>query len=78
MCETVKMSAVALRRIIGEIFDYEKFDLGRQETRIFLIDHPEERNEELAKIKYRLENCNFEQTPGLSYWIGCLCEVDFI
>lgn len=78
MCETVKISAVALRRIIGETFDYEAFDQGRHETRIFLNDHPEQREEELAKVKHRIENCDFANTPGVSYWIGCLNEVDFL
>ena len=78
MCGTVKMSAVALRHIMGESFDYEKFEQGRQDTRIFLTDHPEEKDEEFAKIKRRLENCDFAHTPGPSYWIGCLCETDFI
>lgn len=78
MCETVKMSAAALRRIMGETFDYETFEQGRRETRIFFNDHPEQRKDELAKVKQRIENCNFAHTPGPSYWIGCLCEADFL
>ena len=38
----------------------------------------EQRAEELAKVKSRIENCNFAHTPGPSYWIGCLCEMDFL
>lgn len=30
--ETVKMSAVALRHIMNETFDYDKFERGRQEA----------------------------------------------
>ena len=79
MCgETVKMSAAALRRIMGETFDYDTFEQGRRETRTFFVDHPEQREEELAKIKRRIENCDFAHTPGPSYWIGCLCEADFL
>ena len=78
MCEKVRMSAVALRRIMGETFDYVTFEQGRQETRTFISDHPEQRAEELAKVKSRIENCNFAHTPGPSYWIGCLCEMDFL
>ena len=77
-CETVKMSAAALRRIMGETFDYDTFEQGRRETRTFFVDHPEQREEELAKIKRRIENCDFAHTPGPSYWIGCLCEADFL
>lgn len=78
MCETVKMSAAALRRIMGKTFDYEKFEQGRQETRTFLTDHPEQKAEEIAKVKHRIENCDFAHTSSPSYWIGCLCEVDFL
>ena len=77
-CETVKMSAAALRRIMGETFDYDTFEQGRRETRTFFVDHPEQREEELAKVKRRIENCDFAHTPGPSYWIGCLCEADFL
>ena len=75
--ETVKMSAVALRRIMDETFDYDKFEQGRQEARAFFHDHAEQREEKLAEIKRRIENCDFKHTPGLSYWIGCLSEADF-
>ncbi|MEY8233199.1 hypothetical protein AALA82_16470 [Oscillospiraceae bacterium 50-16] len=77
-CETVKMSAAALRRIMGETFDYDTFEQGRRETRTFFVDHPEQQEEELAKVKRRIENCDFAHTPGPSYWIGCLCEADFL
>ena len=75
--ETVKMSAVALRRIMDETFEYSKFEQGRQEARAFLKDYPEQREEKLAEVKQRLENCDFKHTPGASYWIGCLSEADF-
>ena len=74
---TVKMSAVALRRIMDETFDYSTFEQGRQESRAFFKDHPEQREEKLAEVKRRIENCDFKHTPGASYWIGCLSEADF-
>ena len=77
MCEIVKMSAVALRRIMNETFDYSKFEQGRQEARKFFTDHPEQRGEKLAEVKRRIENCEFKHSPGASYWIGCLSEADF-
>ena len=75
--ETVKMSAVALRRVMDESFDYDKFEQGRQEAREFFHNHSEQRKEKLAEIKRRIENCDFKHTPGTSYWIGCLSEADF-
>ena len=75
--ETVKMSAVALRRMMNETFDYDKFEQGRREAREFFHNHSEHREEKLAEIKRRIENCDFNHTPGASYWIGCLSEADF-
>lgn len=75
--ETVKMSAVALRRMMNETFDYNKFEQGRREAREFFHSHSEQREEKLAEIKRRIENCDFSHTPGASYWIGCLSEADF-
>ena len=75
--ETVKMSAVALQRMMNETFDYDKFEQGRQEARVFFYNHPEQREEKLAEIKRRIENCDFKHTPGASYWVGCLSEADF-
>ena len=75
--ETVKMSAVALRRMMNETFDYDKFEQGRQEARAFFHNHSEQREEKLAEIKRRIENCDFKHTPGASYWLGCLSEADF-
>ena len=75
--ETVKMSAVALRRMMNETFEYDKFEQGRREAREFFHNHSEQREEKLAEIKRRIENCDFNHTPGASYWIGCLSESDF-
>lgn len=77
MYNTVKMSAVALRRIMAETFDHDKFEKGRQEARTFFHNHSEQREEKLAEIKRRIENCDFMHTPGASYWLGCLSEADF-
>ena len=75
--ETVKMSAIALRRMMNETFEYDKFEQGRREAREFFHNHSEQREEKLAEIKRRIENCDFNHTPGASYWIGCLSEADF-
>ena len=75
--ETVKMSAVALCRVMKETFDYDKFEQGRQEARDFFHNHSDQREEKLAEVKGRIENCDFKHTPGLSYWVGCLSEADF-
>ena len=77
MGETVRMSAVALRRIMDETFDYSKFEQGRQEARAFFRDHTEQRKEKLAEVKRRIESCDFKHSPGVSYWLGCLSEADF-
>lgn len=74
---TVNMSAAALRHIMGQSFDYSKFEQGRQDARKFFVEHPEQREEKLAEAKQRIETCNFKHTPGVSYWIGCLSEADF-
>ena len=75
---TVNMSAVALRRIMGQSFDHGKFEQGRQEARKFFAEHPEQWAEKLAEAKRRIESCDFGHTPGPSYWIGCLSESDFL
>ena len=74
---TVNMSAVALRRIMGQSFDSGKFEQGRQEAKKFLNEHPEQWADKLAEVKRRIESCDFEHTPDASYWIGCLSEADF-
>lgn len=75
---TVSVSAAALRHIMGQSFDHDKFEQGRQDARKFFAEHPEQREEKLAETKRRIENCDFKHTPGPSYWIGCLSESDFL
>ena len=67
---TAKMSAFALRAIMGEAFDDDAYERGRQE-------HPEERESKIEEVKQRLESGVYRHSPGPSYWIGCLCEADF-
>ncbi len=39
---TAKMSAFALRAIMGEAFDGDAYERGRQDARKFFKEHPEE------------------------------------
>ena len=38
---TAKMSAFALRAIMGEAFDGDAYERGRQDARKFFKEHPE-------------------------------------
>lgn len=75
--QTAKMSAVALRAIMGETFDDEQYERGRQDARKFFKEHPEERAAKIEEVKKRIECGVYRGRPGPSYWIGCLCEADF-
>lgn len=46
---TAKMSAFALRAIMGEAFDDNAYERGRQDARKFFREHPEERESRLRK-----------------------------
>ena len=74
---TAKMSAFALRAIMGEAFDDDAYERGRQDARKFFREHPEERESKIEEVKQRLESGVYRHSPGPSYWIGCLCEADF-
>lgn len=41
----------ALRSMMGETFDHDKFEQGRREAREFFHNHSEQREEKLAEIK---------------------------
>ena len=75
--QTVKMSAMALRAIMGEAFDDEAYERGRQDARKFFKEHPEQRESKIEEIKRHLEHGVTRGYFGPSYWIGCLCEADF-
>ena len=77
MVNTVKMSAGALRAILGESFDYDEFEKGRNDTRVLFKKFPEVKAKKLEEIKQVLENGDFRHRPGPSYWIGCLSEIDW-
>lgn len=53
--QTVKMSATALRAIMGEAFDGDMYERGRQEAREFFKKYPEKRE---AKIEETSETWN--------------------
>lgn len=75
---TVKMSAYALRSLMGENFDGDLYERGRKEARDLLKKSPEAREEKLEEVKRILESGEFRHRPDPEYWIGCLCEFDFI
>ena len=74
--QTAKMSAVALRAIMGEAFDGDAYERGRQDARKFFKEHPRNGRPDRG-VKQRLESGVYRYNPGPSYWIGCLCEADF-
>lgn len=74
---TVKMDATALRALMGENFDWDKYEEGRRDFRDFLRKYPQKRNVKIEEIKKVLENGEYRNCPNPSYWIGCLFESDF-
>ena len=77
MRNVVRMSARSLRDIMGEAFDYDEYEQGRQDARKLFLEKPELKDEKIEEIKRRIETTNFSKNFGPSYWIGCLCEADF-
>ena len=74
---TVKMTAAALRSIMGESFDWDEYEKGRKEARDLFRKSPDIRSSKIEEVKQVLEGGDFRHRPGPSYWIGCLCESDF-
>lgn len=76
---TVEMSAFALRQMLGENFDYDKYEEGRRDCRNLArkVTHTE-LEEKLEEVKAVLRNGDFRKRYEPSYWIGCLCEFDFV
>lgn len=74
---TVRMSAYALRSLMGENFDNDLYEQGRREARELFKKAPEARTEKLDEVKRILESGEYRHRPGPEYWIGCLCEFDF-
>ena len=74
---TVKMSAYALRSLMGDNFDGDLYERGRKEARELFKKSPEARAEKLEEVKQILESGEYRHRPGPEYWIGCLCEFDF-
>lgn len=75
--QVAKMNAAALRVIMGESFDGDEYERGRQDARKFFKEHPEDRETKIEEVKRVLEIGDFRHRPGPSYWVGCLCEADF-
>lgn len=76
---TVEMSAFALRQMLGENFDYDKYEEGRRDCRNLArkVTHAE-LEEKLEEVKAILQRADFRHGPDPSYWIGCLSEFDFV
>lgn len=74
----VKMNTSALRSLMGESFNHDEYERGRKDTYNLLKKYPElsdQKKEEVAQI---LQNGEYRNCPGPSYWIGCLAEFDYI
>lgn len=74
----VKMNTSALRSLMGESFNNDEYERGRKDTYNLLKKYPElsaQKKEEVAQI---LQNGEYRNCPGPSYWIGCLAEFDYI
>lgn len=79
MNKMVSMTAQALRSIMGEAFDYDEYEKGRRDCRDLArkVTH-KEFSEKLEEVKSIISRGEFRRRPGPSYWIGCLCEFDFV
>ena len=77
MAHTVKMTALALRNLMGEAFDWDEYEKGRKEARELFVKSPEIRKRKVDEVKAVLAGGDFRHRPGPSYWIGCLCEADY-
>lgn len=77
MSAKVEMTALALRKMMGENFDFELFEKGRRDAMDLFKKNPEIRQEKLEDIRKVLQNGDYRNKPGPEYWIGCMCEVDF-
>ena len=75
----VNMSALALRKLLGASFDYAAFEHGRKDAKAECLNaDPGTLKEKVELVRKVLENADFGKTPGPSYWIGCLEELNFI
>ncbi len=74
---TAKMTASALRSLMGDSFDYSEFEQGRKDAHNLFRKQPEIKAEKIDEAKRVLEHGDYRHRPGPSYWIGCLCEADF-
>lgn len=74
---TVKMTAFALRSMMGVAFDYNEYSKGRKDARDLFRRSPEVREEKVEEVKRVLASGEYHHRPGPSYWIGCLCEADY-
>lgn len=75
---TVKMTAPALRRIMGGSFDHGEYEKGRQAVKEQLSKGSMDSEKLLDETRRVLEGGNYSRRPGPSYWIGCLSELDFV
>lgn len=78
MRNKVSMDAPALRALMGDAFNREEYEQGRHDLQKLYTDRPDEWKAEIEQAKNILSNGSYINTPGPSYWIGCLAEADFI
>lgn len=77
MATHVSMSATAIRAVMGDAFDYASFEQGRKDTHEALDKFPGGRDAYVKQVRDHLSSGIFKNTPGPSYWVGCLSELDF-
>lgn len=79
MNNEVKLTPQALRRIMGDAFDFSEFDRGRKDLRDLAKKATlKEFSEKLDEVKAIIGRADFANRPGPSYWIGCLSEFEFV
>ena len=74
----VKMNTSALRSLMGESFNHDEYERGRKDTYNLLKKFPELSAQKKEEVTQMLQNGEYRNCPGPSYWIGCLAEFDYI
>lgn len=77
MRNVVRMTARSLRDIMGESFDFDEYEQGRSDAHRAFQNNPDLKDAKIEEIKRILENAEFRNRPGPSYWVGAMCEADF-
>ena len=75
---SVMLSISALRSLMSDSFNHDEYENGRKDTYALLKKSPELKDSKTEEVKQMLQNGEYRNCPGPSYWIGCLSELDFI